>query len=171
VSTPLLRRLDLLGSRLTPFAITVLLILIGAVPLPVPAWHLLAPSLPLIAVFFWTLHRPEDLPPTAAFLLGLGQDIISVEPLGLNGLTFLVICAGVDAQRRFFHGRSFGIVWLGFAVAAVTAALAAWLISCVYFGQLIPGGPALLQALSTIGWFPVICRLLLGAAMLQQPSP
>lgn len=171
MSTPLLRRLDQLGRRLTPFAITVLLILLGAVPLPVPAWHLLAPSLPLIAVFFWTLHRPEDLPPAAAFLLGLGQDIISVEPLGVNGLTFLLICAGVEAQRRFFHGRSFGIVWLGFAVAAVTAALAAWLISCLYFGQLIPGRPVLLQALSTIGWFPVICRLLLGAAMLQQPSP
>jgi rod shape-determining protein MreD len=119
------RRLDLLARELTPFALTLGLIIVGAIPFYVPGLQSVAPSLPFIAVFYWTLHRPDLMPPAAAFVIGLFQDILSGGPIGTGAAVFVVLHAAVRSQRTFFHGKSFTILWLGFAVAAVGAALLA----------------------------------------------
>lgn len=74
------RRLDLFARELMPFALTLGLILVGAIPFYVPGLQSVAPSLPFIAVFYWTLHRPDLMPAAAAFLIGLFQDVLSGAP-------------------------------------------------------------------------------------------
>ncbi len=154
------RRLDLLARELMPFALTLGLIIIGAVPFYVPGLQSVAPSLPFIAVFYWALHRPDLMPPAAAFLIGLFQDILAGAPIGTGAAVFVVLHAAVSSQRTFFHGKSFTILWLGFAAAAITAAALTWLIISALTLTLVDGRSVLLQALTTVGCFPLLVRVL-----------
>ena len=69
--TPLLwRRLDTLARRLLPCASTLAMSIVGVVPLHIPASAPAALSMSLIAVFYWSLYRPDLMPAWAAFVLG-----------------------------------------------------------------------------------------------------
>jgi rod shape-determining protein MreD len=154
------RQLDLLARELMPFALTLGLIVVGAIPFYVPGLQSVAPSLPFIAVYYWTLHRPDLMPPAAAFTIGLFQDILSGAPVGTGAAVFVILHAAVRSQRTFFHGKSFTILWLGFAVAVVAAALLGWLIMAAMTFALVDGRSLLLQAITTIGCFPLVVRVL-----------
>ena len=82
----------------------------------------MAPALPLIAVFYWTLYRPDLMPPVAAFVIGLLQDILGGLPLGVSACVLVGVHAAVNTQRRFFIGKSFAVVWLGFALVSACGA-------------------------------------------------
>lgn len=143
-----------------PFALTLGLILVGAIPFYIPGLQSVAPSLPFIAVFYWTLHRPDLMPPSAAFVVGLFQDILSGAPIGTGAAVLVVLHATVHSQRTFFHGKSFAVLWLGFAVAAIAAAALSWLIMSAMSLTLVDGSSVMLQAVTTIGCFPLLVRLL-----------
>lgn len=154
------RLLDGYARDLLPFASTLALVIIGAVPLRVPGLQNVAPWLPMIAVFYWALNRPDLMPPAAAFAIGLIQDILSGAPIGTNAAVFVLLHAGVQSQRPFLHNKSFAVIWFGFAVAAVAAALLVWLLVMAMTLSLVDGRAVLLQALTTIGCFPIVFRAL-----------
>lgn len=148
-------KLDILARQLFPFVMTAVLVLIGTIPLRLPGQQVLAPSLSLISLFYWSLHRPDLMPASAAFLLGFFHDILSGAPVGTGVAMYLSVHAAVHWQRQFFHGKSFEILWLGFAVVAVAATLLGWLLSSILAGTLVDARGALLQVMATIGCFPM----------------
>ncbi len=154
------RRLDALSRDLAPVALTVVLLLLCTLPLRVPAFNVLIPSLPLIAVFYWVLYRPDLMPAGAAFAIGLVEDGLSGTPIGVSAMVLTCVHAGVTVQRRFFAGKSFAIVWLGFAVVATLAFFLAWLLVCAYYGMRVNASGVILQAVVTIGCLPLVWRLL-----------
>jgi rod shape-determining protein MreD len=155
------RKLDLLARQSVPCALTFAMLLIGIVPLHIPQFQMVAPSLPLIAVFYWTLYRPDLMPAFAAFFIGLLHDILVGLPLGVSAGVFVCVHAAVNTQRRFFIGKSFSVVWLGFAVVASTALTLFWLITCAYYGALVAPSALVFQTLTTLGCFPIVCWVLL----------
>jgi rod shape-determining protein MreD len=164
------RRLDTLARHLVPSLSIFALMLVGVVPLHIPALHAVAPALPLIAVFYWTLYRPDLLPAIAVFAAGLLQDILFGLPLGVSAVMLVLVHAAVTTQHRFFLGKSFGVVWLGFSLVAAAALALAWLVNCAYNAALIPPDAVAFQVLTTIGFFPVLCWVLLRCqlALLRQ---
>jgi rod shape-determining protein MreD len=155
------RKLDTVARQLVPAVSIFAMLLASVVPLHVPYFEAVAPSLPLIAVFYWTLYRPDLMPAFAVFLLGLAQDILVGAPLGINACLLVLVHAAVRTQRRFFTGRSFGILWLGFASVAVLALPVGWLMACAYYGRLAPPDAVIFQTLTTIGCFPLLSWALL----------
>ncbi|MBK8175950.1 MAG: rod shape-determining protein MreD [Rhodospirillales bacterium] len=156
-----LRRADTVSRHLVPCALTFAMLFVGLVPLHLPSFQAVAPSLPLIAVFYWTLYRPDLMPVLAVFLIGLLQDILGGLPIGVSSVTFVCVHAAVTSQRRFFIGKSFSIIWLGFTVVAVGALALSWLLSCAYYGASVSLHAVAFQVLITVGCFPVVCWLLL----------
>src|SRR5512143_2397270 len=154
-------RFDTLALHLFPFASTLAMLVFGAVPLHIPAFASVAPSVSLIAVFYWSLYRPDLMPAWAAFVLGVVQDIFVGLPLGVGACVLIAVHAAVSTQRRFFVGKSFGIVWLGFAVIASAGLAFTWLLTCIYHGAVLSPNAMLFQVLITIGVFPLLTRLLL----------
>ncbi|MBV5335548.1 rod shape-determining protein MreD, partial [bacterium] len=71
------QRVDRFGRNLAPGALTVALLLVSAAPVQLHGVTPLAPILVLAAVFYWTIHRPDLLRPSALFLIGLLQDLLS----------------------------------------------------------------------------------------------
>jgi rod shape-determining protein MreD len=150
------QKLDLMARQMTPFALTVVLVIVGLIPLPVPDYALVAPQLAFVAVYFWALHRPHLLPAYAVFIVGLLQDALSGMPVGVNVLVLLTIHGVVLSQRRFFIGKSFAIAWLGFAIVAAVAFLETWILISVLDLAVVNAAPVAVQYPVTVGVFPLV---------------
>ena len=160
---PLWQRLDQGARQLSPFALTLAILLASAVPLPLPAYAQVAPSFLVMAVYFWGLHRPELMPTWASFLLGLVQDLLSGGLLGVNALVLLCLALAAASQRRFLGGASFLAIWAGFVVNAAGAAVLAWALNALAASAVLDPRPALFQYLLTVGLYPSIGWLLVRA--------
>lgn len=150
-------RLDALARHLTPFGITFFAVLLAVVPWRIPSLGVAGPIWPLMAVFYWTLYRPDLMPALAVFVVGLLFDALSGAPLGVNVLAFLTLHGLVAGQRRFFYGKPFMLVWLGFAVATATALAVAWVLTALWHGSVIGGQDRMVtQFVMTVGCFPLV---------------
>lgn len=121
------------------------------------------PVLPLIAVYFWTIQAPAQLPSPSVFLIGLLQDFLSGGPLGLWPAVYLCVQYVVLSQRAYFVGRELQVIWVGFAVAALMASLMIWLVTSLLYGRVLSAGPLLWIMFATVLVYPIVAALL-GAA-------
>jgi len=121
-------------------ALTVLMVLLSAVPLHVPGAGEVTPSLPLIGVFYWGMFCPGALPYTFLFLLGIVQDVLAGTPLGITSLINLTFVCLLGAERKLFGSAVFGAVWLGFALLSGVATIAQWGVMSLYSGTAFPFG-------------------------------
>ena len=154
-------RLDGLARKLTPFGLTLLLVILGLLPLHVPGFVSVAPILPVMAVYHWAIHRPELMPAYAVFGIGLLQDLLTGQPMGVNALVLLAVYGVVYSQRRFFVGKSFFVSWLGFALVSAGAAMLSWILVSAY--QVSPAAPGAVtfQYFLTASCYPLLAWLFL----------
>ena len=155
------QRLDTMSRQSTPFVLTLILVVAGAVPLHIPGFARVAPLLSLMAVYHWAVYRPELLPAFAVFLIGLLQDTLSGTPVGVNAMVYLGVYGIVVSQSRFFTGKSFVIIWLGFALVAGVAELARWVLVSAYYVTLVEPRAVIVQYILTLGIFPFLAWVLL----------
>lgn len=153
--------LDALARKCSPFAITLVLVLISIVPAHTPGYPQIAPLIPLMAVYHWAVNRPELLPAFAVFTIGLLVDTLGGTPIGVNALVFLAVYGLVAAQRRFLLGKPFWIAWLGFALTAAAAALQTWVLLSLFETTLLAPDAIVFQYLTTLGCFPILAWILL----------
>lgn len=142
-----------------PFVFALLLVLISVAPWRFPGFGTITPFFLLMAVFYWSVYRPDRLPYAATFLLGLVQDVLSGNPMGLTPLVLLLVQGMVISQRRFFVGKSFMVVWWGFMLVAVVAALVGWSIGSVFFGTAMVVSPLGVQVVLTVLLYPPLAWL------------
>lgn len=154
MAATLWQKWDRAGRRATPGLLSFGLVLFGAAPLYAPYFGPIAPVLPLIAVYYWSVHRPDLMPFWLVFLIGLLQDILTAGPAGLWAMILLACQWLLLGQRRFVVGRPFLLIWLGFVVVATMALVLEWLVSSAYHMALMPVEPALFRAALTIALFP-----------------
>ena len=153
-------RLDMAARQVVPVSITLILLFIGMTPLHAPGFFQVMPGFALMAIFYWGMYRPELMPQSIIFLLGVLQDVFLGTPLGLHSLIYLGVHGAVTFQRGFFYDKSFFVIWLVFAMVSGGAmVLGLVLLSFVNMSFVAPGA-AFFQYLLTLGFFPVISWLL-----------
>ncbi len=135
-------------------------VVVNALPVVHVAGVRLMPSVPLILLFYWAVYRPEIFPRWLAFLMGLGQDVLSGGPIGLWALVYVCVYEGVYANRVFFTGRAAYSSLIGFAFAAAAAGALAWIVVSLYHWQLMTPMPVIGQTAVTIVLYPVLARIL-----------
>jgi rod shape-determining protein MreD len=163
-------RFDRFSRNLLPLSVTLCLVLVSVVPVPIPGYALVVPLFSLCAVYYWSVNRPQSLPPVAIFALGLIQDSLSGTPFGLHAVMMLLTYGMVVSQRRFFIGKSFGVIWWGFMLVALISIATAWLLASAASWHIVRPGPAGFQYLLTLALYPVAALILTGAQRLM-PSP
>jgi rod shape-determining protein MreD len=154
MSRPFWHTLDQFARRLFPFALTLALLLASLVPLPLPAYASVTPSFMVMAVYFWTLHRPDLMPASVVFAIGLLQDFLTGGVLGVSAIVLLALSFATASQRRFLGGALFVTVWAGFVVNSAGAAILAWGLNTLSAGTMFDPRPALFQYLLTVGLYP-----------------
>lgn len=150
------QRVDRFGRNLAPAAITICLLLAAAAPAPVPGVAPLAPALVLASVFYWTIHRPDLLRPSALFAIGLLQDLLTGGPVGVNSLILVALHWILLTQRRLFLAGTFIFMWFGFALTVASAVAAQWLFYAIANVAVLPFQAPAFQALLTLALFPPI---------------
>ncbi|NQW00032.1 MAG: rod shape-determining protein MreD [Rhodospirillales bacterium] len=149
-------RLDILTRLLTPFLLTLALVILNIVPLQIPGFSTVVPLLPLMAVYHWAVYRSELLPAYGVFIIGLLHDIFSGSPIGINTLVFLLVYGVVLWQHRFLFGKSFVIIWLGFAIVSAGAFVLTWALNSLWNYSVLEPRGIVYQYLLTVGVFPAL---------------
>lgn len=158
----LFQRFDHFARGSTPFVLTVLLVVLGAVPMRLPELVNVTPLLPLMAVYHWTIYRPDLLPAWAVFCAGLLQDALVGTPFGAHALVFLGVHMAVQSQQVFFTGKSFIVIWFGFAMVAAGAMVMMWVLLSLFYAQSTGFVGVAFQYLVTLGVFPVLTWLMMA---------
>ncbi len=166
-----MRRREWSVARFVPTATLLILALLSVLPLRFPDYAAVAPLLALAGIYYWTIYRPNLLPPAAVFLCGLVLDLLSGAPLGVAALVFLLTRIVVLPQRRFFVDRLFPFVWGGFTLLAVAAIAFLWLLGSVLTGVMLDMRAAALQWVLTVACFPAIAYLLMRVQRAFLPAP
>jgi rod shape-determining protein MreD len=159
-STAARQRVDNPAARLLPIATTLLATVISIQPARIPGYAALAPAFTLMAVYHWTLYRPDLLAPLALFLIGVTQDLLAGAPAGVTPLVLLLARAVVLRHRRHFVNRSFPFVWAGFTMLTGGVMLSLWTLHCVLDGLMVGFRGTVFRAVLTISVFPVASFLL-----------
>ena len=159
--------------NLAPFSVTAFLVVLNAIALPVPGYATVTPNLALMCIYYWSIYRPDLLSYAAILILGLLHDTLVGAPAGLNTLIFLVAAGVVRSQRRLLLGKSFVVVWCGFAPLVLGAGIASWLLMCLLAGAIIGPTPGLFQSMLTLVLLPCVGWLLMRvqrAFLMQVPD-
>jgi rod shape-determining protein MreD len=170
-SIPSLPRVNSGAARMLPIATTVLAAIISILPLRVPGYAALTPAFTLMAVYHWSIYRPDLLPTVGLFAVGLAQDLLSGAPVGVGALLLLLARAAVLRYRRHFINRTFPFVWTGFTLLAAGAMLALWALHCLLQLNFFDLRATVFRTVLTIAIFPVASfglgrsqRALMGSA-------
>lgn len=153
------QRLDQGLRTALPFVTALVCALLGVVPWPLPHLGTVAPPLALMALYYWTIHRPDLLRPGMAFVVGLLNDLVQGLPPGLSALLYVGLHQILLRQRRFFAGHAFFMMWSGFALTALAGKLLEWALVCLWGWQLAPILPVAMQTLLAVAFFPIPCWL------------
>src|SRR5271169_3828826 len=89
---------------LLPVLMSLFLVVLVNLPLSVTGGLVPAPLLALAPVYFWSLVRPDLMPPLAALGIGLFEDLLSGGAPGVWAGGFLAAYALADRQRDSFAG-------------------------------------------------------------------
>jgi len=149
-------RLDILARFLTPFLLTLALVILNIIPLEIPGFSRVVPLMPLMAVFHWAVYRSELLPAYAVFIIGLLQDIFSGVPIGVYTIVFLMVYGIVIWQHRFLFGKSFSIIWLGFSIVSAGAFLLTWILISLWNFSFLEQQAVFVQYLLTVAIYPAL---------------
>jgi rod shape-determining protein MreD len=170
-SIPALPRVNNGLARLLPTATTVVALLVTILPVRIPGYAALTPAFILMAVYHWTIYRPDLLPPGAVLAVGLAQDLLTGDPVGINALLLLLARGAVLRQRRHFVNRTFPFVWTGFTLLGIAAMLGLWVANCLLHLSVLGFRTAVFRAVLTIAIFPAASfalgrtqRALIGAS-------
>jgi rod shape-determining protein MreD len=170
-SIPTLPRVNSGVAWMLPIATTLVAATMTILPIPVPGYAALTPAFTLMAVYHWTIYRPDLLPPIGIFAVGLTQDLLSGSPVGVGALVLLLARAAVLRTRRYFINRTFPFVWTGFALLGAAAMLAVWALQCLVQLTIFDLRSTMFRTVLTVAIFPVASfalgrtqRALIGAA-------
>lgn len=154
---------------LVPGVTVLLVVVLAAMPIGVPYFSVVTPFFALIAVYFWSIYRPELLPVWAVFLFGVLQDLLTGAPVGITALVLILVWAVAVSQRRVVLGQSFGVEWAGFMLVAAGAGVFAWMVGSVYRSAFLWTDPFAVQTMLTAALYPVFSWLFAQVARLTPP--
>jgi rod shape-determining protein MreD len=149
-------RLDILTRLLTPFLLTLALVILNIIPLEIPGFSSVVPLMPLMAIYHWAVYKSELLPAYAVFIIGLLQDIFSGVPIGVYTIVFLMVHGMVVWQHRFLFGKSFSIIWLGFSIVSAGAFLLIWILISLWNFNFLDLQAVFFQYLLTAAIYPAL---------------
>jgi rod shape-determining protein MreD len=146
-------------GKVTPVLMTFVFALLSVAPLRMPDGLTVTPSLSLMAVYYWTIYRPDLMPSALIFLIGAVQDIVSGAYLGLTPLLLLGAYSFALSQRRLFLGKPFALAWGGFFLVVLATTIVTWIIVSLVARTPVPFLQPALQFATTLLLFPLVVWL------------
>jgi rod shape-determining protein MreD len=147
-------------ASLLPVATTVFAMVLSIQPVHIPGYTAVTPAFTLMAVYHWTIYRPDLLPAFAVFIIGTLQDLLTGGPPGVTALLLLLTYATILIHRRHFVNRSFPFVWAGFTLLSCGAMLFLWALNSLLAAAILDCRGAVFRGVLTVAAFPAASFLL-----------
>ncbi len=93
------------------------------------------PLLSLSFIYYWSIYRPDLLPPWSIFLIGILQDTMGCCFLGESAFLFLCFYGFVLFERRYLINFSFNTEWAVFSLSCIVLMIIEWLVICLLGGE------------------------------------
>src|SRR3546814_12590754 len=74
------QRMGCVARSAGPGLMTLMQVLLGGMPLQLPFYGAVAPILPLMSIYYWAVNRPDLMPFSVVFGVGLLHDILTAAP-------------------------------------------------------------------------------------------
>lgn len=145
-----------IGRRIIPPLCIALATLLHFARLPIVEWLVAAPALDLIAIYYWTLARPNRVPYWLLFILGMIADSLSTTPLGVHALLYLGGHLLARIIQRRMESPTILSMWGVFAVWLSLLLVAEWLLIGWQYETLPPVGSMPMQWMISIFLYPLL---------------
>ena len=143
-------------QSLMPLLSSILLVIFSFVPFNVVWDSNIHAAVACACVHYWLLHRPDVFNLFSVFILGLVEDALTSAPLGASILQLLILYVVVNNLLKYFNGKSFEVMWVGFVLCSFVAMFAHWFIVSVYYAAFLPFGLFFFTFLVTVCAYPLI---------------
>lgn len=147
-------------ASLFPALLAAVLVVVANLPISFTGGLLPPPVLALAAVYFWTLVRPDLMPPVIVLGIGLLEDLLSGGPPGLWAAGFVAAYALTDRERETFAGMIGPGALMSFAAVMLLAGATAYVVACVVYLRLAPLPPLIVESISTVLFYPLVVKCL-----------
>ncbi|AHC73903.1 rod shape-determining protein MreD [Candidatus Endolissoclinum faulkneri L5] len=146
--------------RSIPIALVAMLAALSVVSIKIPGYASIAADYTSMAVFYWTVFCPDLQPISLLFIIGLLQDIICGNPLGLTVVSLLLLHRLTLSQQQLLIKKPFLFICFAFMLIQLLISILSWLImSLLHFCLILPD-PAVYRYLITVFGFPIMMRFL-----------
>jgi rod shape-determining protein MreD len=145
---------------LTPAFLAICMVSITNLPLSLTGGVLPHPLLGLAVIYFWTLLRPDLVPPALVLVVGLFEDFLSGGQPGLWAVGYLMAYALTERQRDTFAGLSGWGVLVGFSIVMFTTSALVYAFGSLVYGRFAAVQPLLIQTIVTIIFYPLMAVIL-----------
>ena len=132
------------------------LFVFSLINLSLPLTGQIRPFFILMAIFYWSMHRPNMIHPLLLFVYGIAFDLILNFPVGLHAILFLLVQWVIKTQRAFFMGQPYLVVWICFACTCFSVFAIEWIFFSVISSMLLNLTPVLSSFLLTVLMFPPV---------------
>lgn len=149
-------------ANAAPFILGMLLAIIPVLPYGAPELSYVMPSLTLMTVYFWAIQRPDSMPASAVFVIGLWQDVLYGGPMGLTSLILILVRELLVNQRRVLIGKPFLVNWMGFALVAAGTLILGWILASWWHWKIVSAPPFVAHLALTVTLYPIFAGLFAG---------
>lgn len=146
--------------RTTPQLSALILFILYMAPPPFGFLTMIKPLLLLITVFYWMVYRPDLLSLGTLFAFGIIEDLVSVTPVGINTLCYILLYIAVNGQQSFFIGKSFVETWWVFSITSFGFIFLKWFFISISQAAFIPFYTTFFCYLMTVMFYPLIAQIL-----------
>nr|TFG51662.1 MAG: hypothetical protein E4H34_05975 [Hyphomicrobiales bacterium] len=147
-------------ASLIPAFLAVFAVVLTNIPVSFAGGVLPPPLLALAVIYFWTLLRPDLVPPALVLAVGLFEDFLSGGQPGLWAVGFLLAYALTDRQRDSFAGLSGWGVVIGFSIVMCATSALVYCVASLVYWRFAPLQPLVMQTLVTIIFYPLVAIVL-----------
>lgn len=157
----LAKRFDWIWRFLLAHTVTVTMFFLGLVSFALPFAGQIKPYFLLMPVYYWSIYRPNIVPPVLIMVVGVLFDFVSGQPyIGLSAFILLLVQWIIKDQRLFLMAQPFIVIWLGFALTCFAAAILEWLLFSVLSFKIVAILPAMAEAGISILIFPALAWIM-----------
>lgn len=146
--------------RAVPQLSSLILFIIYMSPPPFGFLTMIKPLLLLISVFYWMVYRPDLLSLGTLFIFGIIEDLVSVTPVGINTLCYILLYIVVNSQQNFFIGKNFVETWWVFSMTSFGFIFLKWFFISISHSEFIPFYMTFFCYLMTVVFYPLIAQIL-----------
>ncbi len=158
--SPTVQPLNPLSWLLTPAIGSAAASLVLATPVKIFGLQPPEPVFAMIPAFAWAIIRPSMLAPIALAILGLCQDLLWGDPLGLWSLSLLLLYGVTFALRPILSGQGFVGLWGWYGCACASSFLCGDGLTLLAAGQMADPVSLALQFAVTVALFPLAWGLI-----------